>query len=84
MSIHEFRPLAALQAGQSGAVSGVLEHSPAFLQYLEKNGLGLGNEVEVIEVHAFDQSADIRLNRKKIIHLSYDVTKNILVKQHGK
>lgn len=84
ISIHDFKPLSALTAKQSGAISGVLEHSPAFLQYLEKNGLSLGNEIEVLEVYAFDQSADIKLNQKKTIHLSYEVTKNLLIKQYGK
>lgn len=84
ISMHEFKPLCSLTNKQSGMISGVTEHSPSFLQYLEKNGLSLGNEIEVLEVHAFDMSADIKLNQKKIIHLSYEVTKNILIKQHGK
>ncbi|MBL7929124.1 MAG: metal-dependent transcriptional regulator [Bacteroidia bacterium] len=84
ISIHDFKPLCVLTQKQTGVISGVTEHSPSFLQYLEKNGLSLGNEIEVMEVHAFDMSADVKLNQKKVIHLSYDVTKNILIKQHGK
>lgn len=84
ISLHDFKPLCHLKGKETGIISGVTEHSPAFLQYLEKNGLSLGNEIEVLEVHAFDMSADVKLNQKKIIHLSYDVTKNILIKQHGK
>jgi DtxR family Mn-dependent transcriptional regulator len=83
MSLHDFKPLCALTARQAGVISGVTEHSSSFLQYLEKNGLSLGNEIEVTEVHAFDMSADVKVNNKKAIHLSYEVAKNILIKPHG-
>lgn len=84
ISMHDFKPLSMLAEKQSGIIAGVTEHSPAFLQYLEKNGLSLGNEIQVMEIHAFDSSADIKLNQKKTIHLSYEVTRNILIKPYGK
>ena len=42
--------LLALEVGEVGIVVGVLEHSTAFLQYLDKMHLGLGVKVEVLEV----------------------------------
>jgi DtxR family Mn-dependent transcriptional regulator len=76
--------LADMAVGQTGLIAGVTEHMPAFLQYLEKNGMNLGAEVEITERYAFDRSANIKVNRKRIIHLSYEVTRNILIKTHGK
>lgn len=74
--------LSQLMEKSSGEISGVNEHSPSFLQYLEKNGLNLGNNIHVIEKHEFDKSIDIKINRKKNLHISHDVAKNIMVRTH--
>lgn len=65
-----------------GEIAGVTEHSPSFLQYLEKNGLNLGNNIHVIEKHEFDKSIDIKINRKKNLHISNDIAKNIMITIH--
>ncbi len=80
----ELISLSELAAGKPGLIAGVTAHTPSFLQYLEKNGLSLGTEVEVTERYAFDRSANVKIHRKRIVHLSYEVTRNILIKPYGK
>ncbi|NNC85573.1 MAG: ferrous iron transport protein A, partial [Bacteroidia bacterium] len=58
---------------------GVLDDSKAFLQYLEKVKLKLGNKVKLIEKHAFDNSIDVKINSKTNIHISNKIARNILV-----
>jgi DtxR family transcriptional regulator, Mn-dependent transcriptional regulator len=62
-------------------MTGVLEHSSAFLQYLDKIGLTLHTEIIVQEVNDFDQSLLVCINRKKNIFISHEVARNILVSE---
>ncbi len=78
-----FRPqalLATLQPGDCGAVTGVEEHSPAFLQYLNQLGLQLGAELELLERFDFDQSVRVRLSSGKELSLSDKVSQNLYIK----
>lgn len=59
-------------------MTGVVDHSPAFLQYLDKTGLALGDEIKIKEVVFFDRSLQIIVNKKSTIFISNDVAKNIL------
>jgi DtxR family Mn-dependent transcriptional regulator len=80
MKQQEFKPIGQLGVGESGVISGVREHSPAFLQYLEKLNLMLGNQVTVIEVLAYDQSVVLIVNQSENkVSISKDAAKNILV-----
>lgn len=60
-------------------ITGVVDHSPAFLQYLDKSGITLGNEIKIKELIEFDRSLQITINKRKSIFISNDVAKNILV-----
>jgi DtxR family transcriptional regulator, Mn-dependent transcriptional regulator len=60
-------------------MTGVVDHSPAFLQYLDKTGFVLGNEIKIKDVVAFDKSLQIIVNKKNTLFISSDVAKNILV-----
>ncbi len=60
-------------------MTGVVDHSPAFLQYLDKSGITLGNEIKIKEIIEFDRSLQIITGRQKTIFISNDVAKNILV-----
>jgi DtxR family Mn-dependent transcriptional regulator len=60
-------------------MTGVVDHSPPFLQYLDKNGLTLGMEIKINEIVEFDRSLQIIVNKKHKFFISYDVSKNILV-----
>jgi DtxR family Mn-dependent transcriptional regulator len=67
---------------KTGEIAGVTEHAPSFLKYLEKNELNLGNKIQVTEKHEFDKSLDIKINKKKLLHISHDVAKNIMIRTH--
>ncbi len=60
-------------------ITGVVDHSPAFLRYLDKSGLALGNEIKIKEIIEFDKSLQIVVNKKNTIFISFEVAKNILV-----
>jgi DtxR family Mn-dependent transcriptional regulator len=76
----EFKPISQLSVGEGGVISGVREHSPAFLQYLEKLNLMLGNQVKVIEILAYDQSVVLTVNQSENrISISKEAAKNILI-----
>jgi DtxR family Mn-dependent transcriptional regulator len=62
-----------------GIVVGVNNKSSAFLAYLDKMGIHLGTEMEIIEWYDFDHSADIRMDNVKLLHLSYQAVQNILM-----
>jgi DtxR family Mn-dependent transcriptional regulator len=77
-----FRPqslLALLSPGDSGIITGVQEHSTAFLQYLGLQGLTLGVSLELIERFPFDQSVRVRTSNGKELTLSEKVSKNLLL-----
>jgi DtxR family transcriptional regulator, Mn-dependent transcriptional regulator len=74
--------LSQLNQKTSGEIAGVTEHSPSFLQYLEKSGLNLGNIIHVLEKYEFDKSINIKINNKKVLHISNDIAKNIMVRTH--
>lgn len=78
-----FRPqalLATLKAGDRGIITGVQDHSPAFLQYLDQLGLTLGAELELLERIAYDQSARVRACGRDELVLSDKVCQNLYVK----
>jgi DtxR family Mn-dependent transcriptional regulator len=60
-------------------MTGVVDHSSAFLQYLDKCGIVLGNDIKIKEVIAFDKSLQITVNKKNTLFISNEVAKNILV-----
>lgn len=60
---------------------GVVDHSPVFLKHLDKLGITLGLEIEVLEVNDYDGSLHVQLNHKKQMDMSKDVARNILVSE---
>lgn len=59
---HKDTTLADLLPGEAGIILGVKEHSPSFLQYLEKKQLLLGAEVKVLDKFDFDNSISTQIN----------------------
>lgn len=45
--------------------TGVIDHSPSFLTYLDKIGLTLGDAVKVKTIEAYDHSITLQLKGKK-------------------
>lgn len=78
---HEDVSLYQLQPGQKGIVVGVVDHTPEFLQYLEKINLILQATVEVLALEEYDQSRLVQINKSKNISLSEKVAQNLLVRK---
>ena len=74
-------PLSEMERKSSCVMSGVVDHSPAFLHFLDNTGLGPGDELRVEDIIEYDRSMQLILDRKKKIHLSHDAAKNILVRK---
>ena len=75
------RPLSELDENNKVIITGVIDHSPLFLQHIEKIGLSLGKEFNVEERFNYDQSFHIVIKPgKSVTHISHDVAKNILVR----
>lgn len=72
-------PLSNLKLSEHCIMTGVVDHSSAFLQYLDKSGIVLGNDIKIKEVIAFDKSLQITVNKKNTLFISNEVAKNILV-----
>ena len=71
--------LSQLNLKKSATVIGVIDHSPAFLQYIEKLGIKIGNTIKMKEIIDYDKSLSISINNKFNVYVSHDVAKNILI-----
>ena len=75
---YQLKPVSALLVDESGIISGVREHSAAFLQYLEKIELTIGKKIKVAEIAGYDHSVVVQLNDQKV-HISREVANNLLI-----
>jgi DtxR family transcriptional regulator, Mn-dependent transcriptional regulator len=73
--------LSTLASGDHGIITGVNEHSPAYLHYLQQAGLMLGVQIEVMEVVGFDQSMQVRTADLRVLQLSEKVCRHLFVQQ---
>ncbi len=78
LQIQKSYPLSKLKKNDSCIMTGVVDHSPSFLQYLDRSGITLGNEIKIKDLIEFDRSLQITVN-KRTLFISNDVAKNILV-----
>ncbi|MCX6275132.1 MAG: metal-dependent transcriptional regulator [Bacteroidetes bacterium] len=73
-------PLSDAKKTYTLTITGVIDHHPDFLQYLDKCGLALGKKIKVQGKTGYDNSMNISfLNSKQQLFISFDVAKNILV-----
>ncbi|MFD2871314.1 metal-dependent transcriptional regulator [Mucilaginibacter ximonensis] len=75
---HELLPVASLKLNETGIISGVRDHSPGFLQYLEKQQLTIGKKIKVADIITYDNSMMLEVE-KSITHISREVAKNLLI-----
>jgi DtxR family Mn-dependent transcriptional regulator len=75
----EMKSVAACNAGEAGTISGVKEHSPLFLQYLEKMNLKIGKKINIHEILPFDETVIIIIENGQKINISKEAAKNILI-----
>jgi DtxR family Mn-dependent transcriptional regulator len=79
----QFTKLIDLKIADQGTITGVSQHSSAFLKHLEKLGLTLGKQIEISDVTDFDGSVEILIAGKQI-NISREVAKHILISSNGK
>jgi DtxR family Mn-dependent transcriptional regulator len=73
------RLLADLAVGERGTLAAVKDTAAPFLQYLDKVGLPLGAQVEVLDKISFDNSLELRVNRERTVVISAEVGRNLFV-----
>jgi DtxR family Mn-dependent transcriptional regulator len=79
----QFIKLIELELKDSGTITGVSQHSSAFLKHLEKLGLTLGKKIQITDITDFDGSVEILVDNKQI-NISREVAKHILISTNGK
>jgi DtxR family Mn-dependent transcriptional regulator len=75
----EQRPLAELEVDQQGVVCRVKDSQPAFLQYLNRVGIQIGSQLQVVDQIPYDNSLEIKIDAAKTVILSSDVLEKIFV-----
>ena len=73
------RKLSKLKEEETATCIGVNDTSSEFLKFLNKHNIGLGAEIHVKQIEAFDKSMLILVDGKTV-HLSKIATENIYVK----
>lgn len=80
ITIRHDKTLDKVKKGQNAIIVGVKDHSPDFLKFVESISLTLGTELEVICVINYDKSIVIKTGNRSERNLSYQVSKNLIVK----
>ncbi len=83
IAFHKDVRLGEMEAGETGIVVGVIDHTPAFLQYLEKTGLVIQSKIAIIHLESYDNSTVLSVNNGKDIIISEKVAANLLVRKLG-
>ena len=76
--MHELKLVSLAAVNECGIISGVRDHSPGFLQYLEKQQLTIGKKIQVAEIIDYDHSMVLTAGENKI-HISREVANNLLI-----
>ncbi len=71
--------LSDMSVGFKGIVVGMLETSPAFLQYLDRLNICPGAKISIKDRIVFDGSLEIILQESKQLVISFEVAKNLYV-----
>ncbi len=71
--------LSKLPIGVSSVFAGVTDHSAAFLSYLDKVKLSLGDSIKILAIEEYDNSLILGLDGGKIITVSSKIGNSILV-----
>ncbi len=75
----KLKKLAEVTAGETAIMTGVADHSTAFLKYLKKMDISLSTQIKVKEINDFDRSMVVSIDGGKAIFISHEVAKNLLV-----
>jgi len=72
--------LSILQIGDAGVCVGVNDSSSEFLKFLDKQGIGLGAEIKVLDIEPFDGSLTIEI-KSKSLSISNKIASNLYIKK---
>lgn len=72
------RLLSELEKNQAGICVGVKDTSSDFLQYLDKQEIALGSQIQILEKESFDSSYRIRVGSREIM-ISNKIASNIYI-----
>lgn len=75
---HDLKPVSAVEVNTNGIICGVRDHSAAFLQYLDRQGLTIGKKIHVTDVIEFDRSMVLQMD-DKTVQISREVANNLLI-----
>ncbi|WP_396592110.1 metal-dependent transcriptional regulator [Allomuricauda sp. R78024] len=73
--------LSEIRLQTEGVCVGVKDTSAAFLKFLDKNSIALGNTIKVLEKEDFDQSLHIKMEGKEL-HISHQIASNLYIKMN--
>lgn len=62
-------------------VTGVRDHRPDFLKYLESQSIQLGTKLQIVETNSFDGSMLIRIGKRAPFFIGERVCSNLLVRK---
>ncbi len=72
------KKLSQLRIGERGVCKGFNDNSSAFLQFLDKQHIGLHTPIEVLHIEKFDESMTVRVAQREVL-LSKTATDNIYI-----
>lgn len=81
IAYHEDVTLDAMRKGEEGIIVAVIDHSTAFLQYLDKINLVIQTRVRIKDDEEYDQSKIVVLDQKHELAISQKVAANLLVRK---
>ena len=70
--------LSELKHGEEGIITGIKKGTPSLLNFLDQKNIKLGDQIQLISILEFDQSAEVIIN-KKTINLSEKICSNLLI-----
>ncbi len=78
---HNYRPLSEITLGSKVILKTMKDSSSDFLLFLNKKGLKLGTEIQVIDIESFDKSMVLSYQGQSNIVFSYSVCQSLLVEE---
>ena len=70
--------LSELKRGEEGIITGIKKGTPSLLNFLDQKNIKLGDQIQLISILEFDQSAEVIIH-EKTINLSEKICSNLLL-----
>ena len=70
--------LSELKHGEEGIITGIKKGTPSLLNFLDQKNIKLGDQIQLISILEFDQSAEVIIH-EKAINLSEKICNNLLI-----